>query len=243
MAKRLRQQRRGKGKNVFRAPRKSAKAKISYGPLDEIQRKSALKGKVIDLIHDALHTAPLAKIKFENGREIYLPAAKGLKVGDEIMAGAKAEVKAGNILPLASIPDGTEVFNIEATPGDGGKFIRSGGTSAKVISHEEAGVVVQFPSRVLKLFNPNCRATIGVIAGGGRIEKPFTKAGAKYHATKARGKYWPRVRGVAMVPAAHPFGGKRARTGRKPKSVSRRAPPGAKVGSIAPRRTGRKKRK
>jgi len=242
MAKRLRQQRRGKGKNVFRAPRKSAKAKISYGPLDEVQMSSAIKGRVVDLIHDALHTAPLAKIKFENGREIYLPAAKGLKVGDEIMAGAKAEVKYGNILPLASIPDGTDVFNIEAVPGDGGKFIRSGGTSAKVISHEESGVVVQFPSRTFKLFNPNCRATIGVVAGGGRVEKPFAKAGAKYYATKARGIYWPRVRGVAMIPAAHPFGGKRARTGRKPRSIARGAPPGRKVGSIAPRRTGRRKK-
>ncbi|MCW1300923.1 MAG: 50S ribosomal protein L2 [Candidatus Nanoarchaeia archaeon] len=238
MPKRLRQQRRGKGKNVFRAPAKAAKVKISYGKLD-INRLT--KGKVVDLIHDALHSAPIAKIRLEDGKVIHIPAALGIGINDEVEIGVGAKLKPGNVLPLSSIPDGMSVFNLELKPGDGGKLVRASGTSAQIISHEKDRVIVQLPSRELKPFNPSCLATIGVVAGGGRTEKPFTKAGAKHYAMKRRGKYWPRVRGVAMVPAAHPFGGKRARTGRKSKSVSRRAPPGAKVGSIAARRTGRRK--
>ena len=86
-----------------------------------------------------------------------------------------------------------------------------------------------------------CRATIGVVAGGGRKEKPFVKAGKKYHAMKAKAIKWPRVRGVAMNAVDHPFGGGRHQHTGKPTTVSRRMPPGRKVGHIAARRTGVRK--
>ena len=92
----------------------------------------------------------------------------------------------------------------------------------------------------MKRMHPQCRATIGVIAGGGRKEKPMLKAGKKYHAIKRGSKIWPKVAGVAMNPVDHPFGGG-GRSSRKHKTVSRRRPPGRKVGSIAARKTGIKK--
>ena len=88
--------------------------------------------------------------------------------------------------------------------------------------------------------NPKCRATIGIIAGGGRVDRPFLKAGKKYHKMKTRAAKYPRVRGVAMNVIDHPFGGGNMQHPGRPTTVSRRAPPGRKVGQIAARRTGRR---
>jgi Ribosomal protein L2 len=91
-------------------------------------------------------------------------------------------------LPLAEIPEGTPIYDIENTPGDGGRFVRSSGTYANVVTHDANQTVVELPSGELKYLNPNCRASIGVVAGGGRKDKPFLKAGKKWHAYKAKGK-------------------------------------------------------
>ena len=99
--------------------------------------------------------------------------------------------------------------------------------------------VVVLPSGEMKRLDPECRATIGVVAGGGRTEKPHVKAGNKYHKMKTRGTKWPNVRGVAMNAVDHPFGGGGRQHPGKPKSISRDAPPGRKVGDISSRRTGR----
>ena len=117
---------------------------------------------------------------------------------------------------------------------------RSSGSSATIMSKTPNYATVKLPSGTIKQMSLNCRATIGVVAAGGRTEKPFLKAGKKYRWKKVRGKLgaWPRVRGVAMNHHVHPFGGGAHKSPHKPTTVSRHAPPGRKVGLIAARRTG-----
>ena len=162
-------------------------------------------------------------------------------VNDEIECGISAPIKFGNTLPLAEIPEGTPIYDIENTPGDGGRFVRSSGTYANVVTHDANQTVVELPSGELKYLNPNCRASIGVVAGGGRKDKPFLKAGKKWHAYKAKGKKFMTVRGVAMNAVDHPHGGGNRQHPGRPTTVSRHAPPGRKVGSIAAKRTGLKR--
>jgi large subunit ribosomal protein L2 len=97
------------------------------------------------------------------------------------------------------------------------------------------------PSGSIRWFNPKCRAVVGIVAGGGRIDRPWLKAGKKYHKMKTRAAKYPRVSGVAMNPVDHPFGGGAWKHPGKPTTVSRNAPPGRKVGLIAARRTGMKR--
>jgi len=236
MGKRIIQQRRGKGSSTYRAKRKAFRVKIKY-----ISGEG--KAKVLELISSAGHTAPLAKISFDK-KIFYNPAFNGMVEGQEIeIGGEKAEE--GNILALKNIPVGKQVYNIEAKPGDGGKFIRSSGSSAIVTKKEEGKVAVLLPSKKEIWLDENCRATVGIISGQGRLEKPLLKAGKKYYIMKSKGKLWPRTSAVKMNVIDHPFGsgrGKNLRHGKKGKIPKLNAPPGAKVGSLKPKRTGRKKR-
>ncbi|HDQ59637.1 MAG TPA: 50S ribosomal protein L2 [Candidatus Woesearchaeota archaeon] len=244
MPKRIRQQRRGKGKQVFRAPSFRFKFTSKYRGLDTLEQTGKLDGKVIDIVNDTARTAPLMIIHFENGENLSLPSPNKMRVGTKVAVGLDAPVAIGNVLPLGKIPAGTIIYNIELRPGDCGKLVKAGATSAKVVSHEGNKVVVRLPSKLFKSFNPKCRATIGEVSGFGRKEKPIIKAGVNYHVTRARGKYWPMVAGVAMNAINHPYGGKRRSTQKSKKKPSpRNAPPGRKVGSIAPKRTGRRKGK
>ena len=140
---------------------------------------------------------------------------------------------------LDQIPEGTQICNVEARPGDGGKIARSGGNSAMVDPRMGDYGRSPLPSGRTKDLPAKCRATIGVLGGPGRTEKPLMKAGAADHRAKARGKLYPTVSGVAMNPVDHPHGGGNHQAVHGPNSVSRHAPPGKKVGNIAPRRTGR----
>jgi len=147
---------------------------------------------------------------------------------------------ASNIgVPLSEIPEGTQVFAIETYPNSGPKLCMSPGVVAILLSKDEKQCVLKLPSRREKVFNPQCRATLGTAAGEGRRNKPFIKAGNKYHLMHARGKLYPRTSATSMNAIDHPFGGS-TNLGNK-KTVSRHRPPGAKVGSIAARRTGKKK--
>ena len=137
----------------------------------------------------------IVEINYDNGKKNFLIAAEGLKVGDNIRIGTKSELINGNILPLEDIPVGTSIFNIESIPGDGGKFVRSAGGYAKVISKKGKEVLIQLPSKKQKSFNSKCRASIGVIAGSGRREKPFLKAGKRYHYMRSRNKLYPQISG------------------------------------------------
>ncbi|MBW2996907.1 50S ribosomal protein L2 [Candidatus Woesearchaeota archaeon] len=238
MGKRLIQQARGKGGPTYRAPSFRYKGKAKHNKLVS----DMIEGEVIDLISCRGHSAPLAQVHYSNGETCLLVAAEGIQVGQKIHSGPESEMQTGNTAQLMNIPEGTMVYNIEAVPGDGGKFVRASGTFAKVIGKLKDNIVVQLPSKKRKSFSPLCRASIGVVAGGGRPEKPFLKAGVKYYKMKARNKLWPKIRGAAQNAVDHPFGNKRTMRKSKAKPVGRNAPPGRKVGMIAPKKTGRKKR-
>lgn len=239
MGKRITSQRRGRGTSVYKAPSHRYRGEIRYRQITPEEREGAIKGIVQDVIHDPGRSAPLLKVRYEDGGKGYLLACEGVKVGDEIAIGAEAGIAQGNVLPLSSIPEGTPVNNVEITPGDGGKLIRSSGTYGLLITHDVGRAVIQLPSGVLKTVDSRCRATIGVVAGGGRRDKPLLKAGKMYHKVKPKAKYWPIVRKVRMNPVAHPYGGGSGAPG-KPTTVSRNAPPGRKVGLVAAKRTGKK---
>ncbi len=234
MGRRIRAQRAGRGSPTYRAPSHRYKANLSHPASQE----ELITGSVVDIEHDPARSAPVAAVEFDDGDRRLVLAPEGVGIGDEIQIGISAEIKPGNTLPLAEIPEGVPVCNVEANPGNGGTFARASGVSASLIAHERDATVVQLPSGAVKRLNPQCRATIGVVAGGGRVEKPFVKAGTKYHKMRSRGGKWPIVRGVAMNAVDHPFGGGGRQHPGRPKSVSRDAPPGRKVGDVSSRRTG-----
>ncbi len=238
MGKRIIQQARGHGSGTYRVRRKAFKHKL------KIPANFEGEGTLVKLINSGGHSAPIAKIvygkKGENRKGIfYIPAFKGMVEGQKIIIGRK-EAKKGNILKLKDIPIKTQIYNIESKPGDGGVFVRSAGsfgTISRIVGEE---IYILMPSKKEKLFNQNCRAVVGVVAGSGRVDKFILKAGKKYHIKKAKGKQWPRTSAVKMNVIDHPFGSGR---GKNPKSkvAKRNAPPGKKVGLLRPRRTGKKK--
>jgi large subunit ribosomal protein L2 len=235
MGRRILGQRRGRGTPTFRAPSHRYKADLSHRTTEE---SDVVSGTIVDIEHDPARSAPVAAVEFEDGDQRLVLAPEGIAVGDEIQVGITAEISPGNTLPLREIPEGVPVCNVESQAGDGGKFARASGVSATLLTHDRDAAVVELPSGQVRRLSPDCRATIGVVAGGGRTEKPFVKAGNKHHKMRARGTKWPRVRGVAMNAIDHPFGGGGRQHPGQPKSVSRDAPPGRKVGDIASRRTG-----
>ena len=202
--------------------------------------KENLKGEIIDIIHCPGHSGPLANITYENGEKILVQAPDGIKAGDSVFIGDSVPADIGNITQLKNIPEGAAIYNVESIPGDGGKFARTAGASAKIIAKMKDKVVVQLPSKKERSFLPECRASMGIVAGSGKVEKPFLKAGNKFYAMRAKNKLWPIVCGQSMNAVAHPHGGSRSSKKNYYYTVSRNAPPGAKVGSIAARRTGRK---
>ena len=233
MAKRIISQARGKGSGTNRVRRRAFRFELKY------PSKLSGEGTVLKLQNSAAHTAPLAKILYNNGI-FFMPAFEGMIEGQKIFFGEK-DVKDGNILALKDIPVKTKIYAIESRPGDGGVFIKTAGSSAVVSRVFGEFIHVMMPSKKEKKLNPNCRAIIGTIAGAGRLEKPFVKAGRKHHLKKSKGKLWPRTSAVKMNVVDHPFGSGR---GKNPKSkiAKRNAPPGKRVGHLRPRRTGRKKR-
>ncbi|KYH38666.1 MAG: 50S ribosomal protein L2 [Candidatus Hecatellales archaeon B24] len=240
MGKRIRAQRRGKGTPVFRAPTHKRVSPARYPPPEVLKGK--LKGVVRALIHDLGRGTPLALIECDGGLAFYTVAAEGIHVGQEIEIGPEAPLKLGNMVPVSVLPEGFTVCNVEKNPGDGGKFARASGSYATVVAKTPAGVILRLSSGKTTLVNSEALATVGIVAGFGRTEKPFMKAGEKYHLMRAKGRKWPVTRGVAMIAAAHPHGGGRHRHLGKPGTISRRAPPGRKVGLIAAKQSGRSKR-
>lgn len=239
MGKRLKTQRRGRG-SIYRSP--SHRHRSGLGGVKYINTRSNLKGQVSELAHDPGRTAPLARVVLEDGQREWVIANEGMIVEQTVQQGTNVPPQPGNVLPLREIPEGTRIFNIESQPGDGGKLVRAGGTSATVVSHG-LKTVVQLPSGQFKQFDPACRATIGTVAGGGRQDKPFIKAGKKWHATRSRARKFPVVSGVAMNPVNHPHGGGAHQHVGKPSTVSRHAPPGRKVGRLSPKKKSRKRKR
>jgi len=240
MGKRILVQRKGRGSPTFRSPSHKRVGAVKYPSLSDIELQKGLDGTIIKLLHDPGRGAPIALVRLENKIEFFMVAPEGVYEGQKIRVGSSSSPKIGDILPLYNIPDGTQICNIEGLPKDGGKYARSSGSYATVITHTDNSVFVNLPSGKQRTFNKSCLATIGVVAGGGRTEKPFVKAGNKYHLSKVKAWKWPIVRGVAMNPVSHPHGGGSHQSPGKPTTVSRNAPPGAKVGLIAARRTGKR---
>lgn len=232
MGKSIISQARGHGSLTYQVRKKAFIYKIKYPAVEG-------EADILALLHSAAHSAPLAKIKVQ--KEIfYNPAFNNALQGQKIMVGG-TEIKDGNVVMLKNIPVGTSIFNIEANPGDGGKFVRAGGTRALVFKKlENNKVALTMPHKNEILLSGDCRATIGVIAGSGRTLKPFVKAGRKFYKMKARNKLWPRTSAVKMNAVDHPFGSGRGKR-IKSKIAKRNAPAGARVGHIRPRRTGRSK--
>lgn len=238
MGHRITTQNRGKGGPTYRAPSHRYKAELKHIG-DDTQK---ITGTVIDIEHDPARNAPIALVKLESGEKVYMLVTEGLGIGGSVLWGSAGEVKNGNTLTLQNIPTGTYICNIEARPNDGGKFVRSSGVQAVVVDKSEDRVGIRMPSGKTKWFNARCRATIGIVAGGGRVEKPFVKAGNKYHKMQNTASNWPRVRGVAMNVIDHPFGGGGHQHTGRPKTVARGTSPGRTVGHVAARRTGKSRK-
>jgi len=238
MGHRITTQSRGKGGPTYRAPSHRYKAELKHIG-DDTQK---ITGTVIDIEHDPARNAPIALVKLETGEKVYMLVTEGLGIGEPVLWGSAGEVKNGNTLTLANIPTGTYICNIEARPNDGGKFVRSSGVQAVVVDKSEDRVGIRMPSGKTKWFNARCRATVGIVAGGGRVEKPFVKAGNKYHKMQNTASNWPRVRGVAMNVIDHPFGGGGHQHTGRPKTIARGTSPGRTVGHVAARRTGKSRK-
>ena len=155
----------------------------------------------------------------------------------------QAGLNVGNVLPLGSLPEGTIISNIESVIGDRGSIARVSGNYATVIGQnpDEGKTRLKLPSGAKKVVSNRCRATIGIIAGGGRVDKPLLKAGRAFHKYKCKRNSWPKTRGVAMNPVDHPHGGGNHQHIGHASTVRRDAPPGQKCGLIAARRTGLKR--
>lgn len=237
MGKRIIPQRRGRGSQTYRSPSHRHKAEARYPKSQETV------GVVKELHHSPGHTAPLAEIEFDNGETAFMLAHHSMWEGEKVEVGLGSKVKNGNVLPVGKIPVGYFVHNIELEPLDGGKLVKSAGTYAMVISHSKVRTTLKLPSGKFKGVDSRCRATIGVVAGGGHKDKPFVKAGKKYHTYRSRAKRHKKVRGIAMNAVNHPHGGGDHQHVGVPSTVSAHAPPGRKVGRLSSKRTKKKKKK
>ena len=233
MGKSLIQQKRGKGSTTYTTP------SFNFPGVAKIPANGS--GVVIDFIDSKVHSAALSVIRHENNELFLNIAPEGIKVGDELSFGPGAEVKVGNAVPLKDIPEGTVIYNVEGQPGDGGKFARASGASARVFGRYGSTVTIIFSSKKKKQLHPECKACIGVVSGGGRTEKPILKAGNAYWKNKAKNRRWPIIGGTSQNAVSHPFGNKRSLRKSKARPAPKNAPPGRNVGMIHPRRTGRKR--
>lgn len=236
MGKRPLVRRRGRGGMQFRA---TSSGKLSPAKYPSFALAEEHLGTVIDLVHERGRDAPLAKVRFEDGSVSLVPAVLGTKIGTPIKFALNADITNGNVISIQNIPDGTIVCNVEKHFGDGGAIAKSAGGSATIFSHGVDGVTLKLPSGKFVTVNPKNRAMIGVLAGGGAADRPFLNAGNKWRRYRSKGHKYPIVRGVAQAAYVHPHGGGRHQHIGQSATVSRNAPPGAKVGSIAARKTGR----
>jgi len=245
MGRVIRAQRKGAG-SVFVAHTKHRKGAPKFRHLDFAERHGYTKGVIREIIHDPGRGAPLAMVnfrdpyRFKTRKELFI-AAEGMYTGQFVYCGRKATLQIGNIMPIGTMPEGTIVCNLEEKTGDRGRLARASGNYATVIAHnpDTKKTRVKLPSGAKKVIPSANRAMVGIVAGGGRIDKPILKAGRAYFKYKAKRNCWPVVRGVCMNPVEHPHGGGNHQHIGKASTVKRGASAGKKVGLIAARRTGR----
>jgi len=244
MGRVIRGQRKGKSL-IFTSKTKLRKGAAKLRPQDYIERHGYIRGLVKRIIHDPGRGAPLAEVVYHDPyrfklNKYLLTAVEGMHTGQFVYNGTKAQLAVGNILPLGKMPEGTVISMVEDKALDRGRIARASGTSCMVVGHSEDGkkTRIRLPSGSRKTVPAACRAIVGIVAGGGRMDKPVLKAGNNFHKYRVKRNSWPRVRGSAMNPVEHPFGGGNHQHVGHPTTTARCAPPGKKVGLIAARRTG-----
>lgn len=176
--------------------------------IDFKRNKYGIPAKVVSLEYDPNRGADIALLIYADGEKRYIISPEGLKIGDEVFSGKKAELKIGHALPLEKIPVGTVIHNIELVPGKGSQIVRGAGTGATIKSKEGGFATLKLPSKELRRVKLECQATIG------QVSRPELKTIKLGKAGRKRLMGWrPSVRGVAMHPGAHPHGGGEGRSG------------------------------
>jgi len=188
-------------------------ARKMYRMIDFKRSKDGMTATVKEIEYDPNRTCHIALLEYADGEKRYILAPEGLGVGETIESGARVEPKVGNCMPLSAIPSGLEVHNIEMNPGQGGKMVRSAGSSARLAAKEGKWVHLILPSGEMRMVEAACRATIGQIGNADHQNVRIGKAGRKRHMGIR-----PHVRAKAMNPVAHPMGGGEGRSngGRHP---------------------------
>lgn len=188
-------------------------SKRLYRIIDFKRNKHDIPAKVAALEYDPNRTSRIALLHYVDGEKRYIIAPLGLKVGQTLLSGTKAEPEVGNALPLQRVPVGMLVHNIEMTPGKGGQIVRSAGSSARLVAKDNGYALLQLPSGEMRRIHLNCYATIGQVGNTDHANVRIGKAGRNRWKNRR-----PHVRGVAMFPASHPMGGGEGRTsgGRHP---------------------------
>jgi large subunit ribosomal protein L2 len=177
-------------------------AKRRYRKIDFKRTKDGIPAKVASIEYDPNRSASIALLNYADGEKRYILAPQGLRVGAEVVSGVGADIAPGNSLPLARIPTGTVVHNVELIPGQGGKLGRSAGTAIQVVAKEGPMVSLRLPSSEVRMVRGECRATVGTISNAEHQNVKIGKAGRNRHKGKR-----PQSRGVAMNPVDHPHGG------------------------------------
>ena len=173
-----------------------------YRIIDFKRDKADIPAKVLTLEYDPNRTAHIALVQYEDGEKRYIIAPNGLKVGDTVVSGAKADIKPGNSLPMMNIPTGTFIHNIELYPGKGAQLARSAGVMAQLMAKENGMALVRLPSGELRNIPEICVATIGQVGNIDFENVNYGKAGRRRHMG-----WRPTVRGSVMNPCDHPHGG------------------------------------
>ena len=173
-----------------------------YRIIDFKRQKDDMEATVIGIEYDPNRSANIALIQYEDGTKSYILAPVGLKDGDKVVSGERADIKPGNSMKLENIPVGTMIHNIELNPGQGGKLVRAAGQEAQLMAKEGKYANLRLPSGEMRLVMLNCRATIGTVGNADYENIKLGKAGKTRHLGKR-----PEVRGSAMNPVDHPHGG------------------------------------
>ncbi|OIW33427.1 60S ribosomal protein L2 [Coniochaeta ligniaria NRRL 30616] len=244
MGRVIRNQRKGAG-GIFKSINRTRVGAAQFRSLDFSERHGYVRGIVKEIIHDPGRGAPLARVQFRDPYRYKLHtetfiANEGMYTGQFIYAGKNATLTVGNVLPLSSVPEGTVVSNVEEKVGDRGALGRTSGNYITVIghNHDEGKTRIKLPSGAKKVVPSGARGMIGIVAGGGRTDKPLLKASRAKHKFAVKRNSWPKTRGVAMNPVDHPHGGGNHQHIGKASTISRYATQGQKAGLIAARRTG-----
>lgn len=211
-------------------------ARRIYRIIDFKRTKDDMPATVQSIEYDPNRNCFISLVQYADGEKRYVLSPEGIKVGAQIESGQSVEPKPGNAMPLASIPVGVEIHNIEMNPGQGGKLVRTAGGVARLMAKEGDWATVVLPSGEMRMIRKECRATVGQLSNGDYQNVKIGKAGRKRHMGKK-----PHVRGKAMNPVAHPMGGGegRANGGRHPCSPTGVPAKGGKTRN--PRKTGGKR--